>query len=88
MTQLPWVAMQRAFVLLTPEGDQAMGWPGIPQLTCTCKEAASALESARNELAPAHLAALEDERNPCERNTFYANIADDSDDASGSEDDG
>ena len=76
MTQLPWVAMQRAFVLLTPEGDQAMGWPGIPQLTCTCKEAASALKSTRNELAPALLAALEDERNAYDRNNFYANIAD------------
>ncbi len=88
MTQLPWVAMQRAFVMLTPEGDQAVGWPGIPQLTCTCKEAASALKSARKELAPAFLAALQDERNEWDRNAFYVNIADDSDDASGSEDDG
>ena len=61
MTQIPWVAMQRAFVLLTPEGDQAWGWEGIPQLTCTCKEAASALNSARKELAPAHIKALERE---------------------------
>ena len=58
MTQIPWVAMQRAFVLLTPEGDQALGWEGIPQLTCTCKEAASALKCARQELTYAHLRAL------------------------------
>ena len=62
MTQIPWVAMQRALGLLTPEGGQAWGWEGIPQLTCTCKEAASALKCARQELTYAHLRALEKER--------------------------
>ena len=62
MAQIPWVAMQRAFVMLTPEGDTAWGWPGIPQLACTCKEAGSALTAARRELAEPHLRALQKER--------------------------
>ena len=52
------IVLQMAFVMFTPVEDQAFGWPGIPQLACTCKTAVSALKAARRELKPAHLAAL------------------------------
>ena len=56
------IVFQRAFVMFTPVEDQAWGWPGIPQLACTCKTAALGLKAARHELTPAHLAALNRER--------------------------
>ena len=52
------LVLQMAFVMFTPVEDQAMGWPGIAYLACTCKTAVSALKAARRELMPANLAAV------------------------------
>ena len=52
------IVLQMAFVMFTPVEESAFGWPGVPQLACTCKAAVSALKAARQELKPAHLAAL------------------------------
>ena len=56
--EIPEVALHTAFVLLTPSADCCAGWPGIPQLTCTCKAAVHARQTAMAELRPELMAAL------------------------------
>ena len=74
--------MHTAFVLLTPSADCCAGWPGIPQLTCTCKAAVHARQTAMAELRPELMAAL--------RREWYGDpnraFPDDSDDSDASDD--
>ena len=56
--EIPEVALHTAFVLLTPSADACAGWPGIPQLTCTCRAAVHARQTVMAETRPALMAAL------------------------------
>ena len=55
--EIPEVALHAAFVLLTPSADFCAG-PGIPQLTCTCRAAVHAKQTAMAEMRPELMAAL------------------------------